>query len=202
MFKTAAIAIVLAATLATSSAASAAGGPGTWTFTYTGFYNQNAGVFDSAYQLAGSFTGSDANSDGFIGRNEITAFNLGGTNYVACAGDSNDYYSCGVETFNYKVGGKLEFYAAVSGNDPEGQAGGGHYINAGVGEFDYRYTPYSYDESANLWTADTRFQISPEMKSGGGVPAVPEPGTWAMLATGLLLVGATAARRRGQPAAR
>ena len=202
MFKTAAFAAVFAATLATSSAASATGNPTTWTFSYTGFYNQNAGVFDHSYRLAGSFTGSDLNSDGSIGKDEITAFNLGGTNYVACAGDSNAYYKCGVETFSYEVGGKLEFYAAVFGSDPEGQIGGGHYIDAGVGEFDYRFSPFSNSESANLWTEDTRFNISPEMKSGGSIPAVPEPGTWAMLATGLLLVAATSRRRRGQFAAR
>lgn len=202
MFKTVAITAVLAATLAASSAASAAGGPTTWTFSYTGFYNQNSGLFDNGYQLAGSFTGSDMDSDGFIGKSEITAFSLGGTNYVACAGDSNDYYSCGVDTFNYKVGGKLEFFASIRGSDPEGQVSAGHYIHAGVGEFRYRDTPYWSSESANLWTADTYFKISPEMKSGGSVPAVPEPGTWAMLATGLLLVAGTALRRRGQPAVR
>lgn len=202
MFKTVALAAVFAASVATSSAASAASGPSTWTFAYTGFYNQNDGVFASNYQLAGAFTGMDANSDGFIGRSEITSFSLAGTNYVACAADSNDYYKCGLDSFNYQIGGKLEFFASISGNDPEGQVSAGHYINAGVGEFDYRYTPYWSSESANLWTEDTRFQISPEMKSGVNIPAVPEPGTWAMLATGLLLVAGTALRRRGQPAAR
>ena len=202
MSKTVAIAAVLAAILATSSAASAAAGPSTWTFSYTGFFNQNANVFDSTYQLSGSFSGSDLNSDGLIGRDEITAFSVGGTNYVACAGNSNSNYQCGVDTFSYKLGGKLDFFASTMGSDPEGLAGAIHYINAGVGEFDYRYTPSWSTESANLWTQDTRFQISPEMKSGAGVPAVPEPGTWAMLATGLLLVAGTALRRRGQPAAR
>lgn len=202
MFKTAAFAGLLAATFATSTAANAAGSPTTWTFSYTGFYNQNVDVFDATYKLTGSFTGRDLNSDGFIGKEEITAFNLGGTNYVACAGDSNDYYKCGLETFNYQTGGKLDFYAAVFGSDPEGQIGGGHYIHAGVGEYDYRFSPFSNYESAYLWTADTRFQISPEMKSGDSIPAVPEPGMWAMLTTGMLLVTGISRRRRGQFAAR
>ncbi|GGY80472.1 PEP-CTERM sorting domain-containing protein [Pseudoduganella plicata] len=201
MFKSVAFAALFAATFATSSAASAAAGPITWTFAYTGFFNQAADAFVKDYRLAGSFTGMDADRDGFVRLNEITSFTLGSTNYLTCGDTGNPYYTCGMSNFSYQVGGKLEFYASTDGRDPEGMAGSGHYIHAGFGEYDYRYNPFEYTELGNVWTEQTRFQIAPMMKSGAVSP-VPEPGTWAMLATGLLLVGATASRRRGQPAAR
>jgi hypothetical protein len=178
MFKALSVALLLASG-ATAHAAQ------TWNFTYTGFYDENANVFDATRKVAGSFTGSDDNSDGILGKSEITAFFLNDVNYIACSADSNPYYQCGTDRFSYEIGGKLEFFAGTTGNDPEGLVSVGHYFDAGNRERRYRFTPTSTADASFLWTNDTQFQIS----------AIPEPGAWMMMGAGLLLVGAMVRRK-------
>lgn len=177
-----------------------------WNFSYTGFLEQNTGLFSKTYSLKGSFSGQDENRDGYLEKDEITAFFLNGVDYIGCAGSSNEYYHCGTDYFRYKIGGKLDFAAGQGGGDPEGYTGGGHYFTAGLQEQEFHYTPSSYQENVYLWTDETRFRIT--KNRGHGVPmgaqvlAVPEPGTWMMLATGLLLVAGAAKRRQPAPAIR
>jgi hypothetical protein len=193
MFKTVAFAGLLAASCVANAATS------TWNFAFTGFFDDRTGAFDQDYKMSGSFTGSDANGDGVIGMEEISNLFVNGTDYLGCAGSSTSYYQCGTQSFAYRVGGELSFVAGVTGTDPEGYTGGAHYFQTGDREWSYRYTPSSYTETSYRWTQDTKFAISSGITSGAEVPAVPEPGTWAMLATGLLLVSAagTRARRNG-----
>lgn len=199
MFRSLAFATLLAATCTVHAAP-------VWTFSYTGFLEKNTGVFSDTYTLSGSFSGQDRNRDGYLEKNEITTFFLNGVDYIGCAGASNEFYSCGTDSFRYKMrGSELAFSAGLSGRDPEGYSSGGHYFTAGDGEYEYNYSPYSASESAYLWTDQTRFTIgmgkgrSPLMAAPLQVLAVPEPGTWAMLATGLLLVTGVARRQRRQP---
>lgn len=191
MLKTVAFATLLAASCAASAAT-------TWTFSYTGFQDATAGNFVSDYKMEGSFVGDDANGDGFIEKSEITSLLLNNINYISCSADNNEFYYCGADRFSYQIGEKkLDFYVGINGASPDNSVMSGHYFHSGVEEIDYFYSPVDYHQSGYLWTEQTQFQISQGITSGAPLPAVPEPGTWVMLASGLaLLAGATARRNR------
>ena len=190
MFKT----VVLASLLAASCAANAAT---TWTFSYKGFFDEDAQEFVATRVMEGSFSGSDKNADGLIERGEITSFVLNSTDYVGCSAGSNDYYQCGLDIFSYQDGGKLDFFAGTSGTDPEGYSMAGHYFHAGNREADYRTVfGFYHESSAFVWTEQTEFTIAHTITQDAGIPAVPEPGTWTMLAAGLLLVSGASRRLR------
>jgi hypothetical protein len=159
----------------------------TWHFTYQGFHDTVTGSFDADRRLDGSFTGTDYDGDNILTRSEISSLMLHGRDYVACTGDSNEYYHCGADAFSYAVHGALHFSAGEYGSDPEGWVGRGHYFIAGEGEYGYYYNPALYEEWSYLWTPQTTFTISP----------APEPATWALLLAGLPL--AWRASRRRQP---
>ncbi|WUR14141.1 PEPxxWA-CTERM sorting domain-containing protein [[Empedobacter] haloabium] len=196
MFKKLAIAGMMAGSLAISAAASAAN---TWQFAYVGFFDEDNWMFVQDRTITGSFTGSDVNHDGIIEKEEITEFVLNGTDYMACSSMNSPYNYCGTDRFRYELGGKLDFSAGTAGTDPERIYGGGYVVRAGIEEYSYRFTPESETRSgAYLWTDETRFSIT-SLSSGGVTPAVPEPGTWAMILTGLALVAGVARRRRNEP---
>lgn len=195
MLKKLAIAGLFAGSLATGAAASAAN---TWQFSYVGFLDEENWTFAENHTISGSFTGNDANSDGVLDLGEISQFVLDGTDYMACATGSPFNY-CGTDRFRYELGGKLDFSAGTASSDPEGFNGGGYVVRAGIETYSYRFTPYSESRSGGyLWTDETKFSIT-SLSSGGVTPAVPEPGTWAMILTGLALVGGVARRRKSEP---
>ncbi|AVR95392.1 PEPxxWA-CTERM sorting domain-containing protein [Pseudoduganella armeniaca] len=194
MIKTLAVAGILAGSLVAGGASAASQ---TWNFAYAGFFDALSGEFDSNYRISGSFTGADINHDGVIGKEEISEFIVNGTDYIGSA-QNTPYSYVGAEAFNYRIGGQLNFTAGTGARDPEGMYYYSHIIRAGLNELDKVLTPY--DERTNMsyeWTDETQFSIT-SMTSGGVTPAVPEPGTWAMILTGLALVGGAARRRKDQ----
>lgn len=196
MFKTIAFATLMAASCGAHAVT-------TWTFTYSGFQHEFTEEFAADRVLQGSFTGHDINGDGYIKKDEISSFFLNGTDYLGCAGYSNENYQCGTDIFQYRIGGALDFTAGERGADPEGIYSNGHYYVSGDREFDYSFTPFSAVRNDYLWTGETRFEINNAVVLASPVLAVPEPGTWAMLATGLLLVAGVARRREAaQPVRR
>jgi MYXO-CTERM domain-containing protein len=165
-----------------------------WTFTYTGFYDQEAAVFLPDMQIAGSFTGTDANADGVLDLGELNSLTIGSMDYIACASGSNAYYHCGADRFTFSPNQGLSFSLGEYGSDPEGWRGGGHFVESGKMRYDYDFDPRTSTEHHLLWTDAT----SLTMLSASPVSPVPEAPAWAMLAAGL---GAVALwrRRPGKP---
>ena len=162
-----------------------------WTFSYTGFYDREAAVFLPDVQLLGSFTGNDANGDGVLVRTELTSLLIGSRDYVACAGDSNDYYHCGTDSFTFSSG-SLSFSLGEYGSDPEGWVGDGRAVTTGDTDSTWHYDPASFNERHLDWTGATQLVLTNRAELGGAgtgqlgqVPAVPEPATWALLLGGL-----------------
>jgi hypothetical protein len=160
-----------------------------WAFSYTGFYDQEAGLFMPDLRLDGSFAGIDANLDGILERGELTSLKIGEMDYVACAGSSNAYYHCGADSFRFSTGEGLAFSLGETSSDPEGWVGGGHLITTGEMRYEYRFDPYSTSEHHLRWTEDTALYM---------VSTVPEVPAWAMLLVGVTGVFLKLRQRRGQ----
>jgi MYXO-CTERM domain-containing protein len=156
-----------------------------WTFTYTGFYDQEAAAFLPDMQIAGSFTGIDVDADGVLEIGELSSLTIGAMDYIACAASSNAYYHCGADSFVFSPNTGLSFSLGEYGSDPEGWNSGGHLIESGKLSYDYQITPYNTAEHHLLWTGDTVLN----MMSASPVSPVPEAPAWAMLAAGLGAVG-------------
>jgi hypothetical protein len=163
-----------------------------WTFTYTGFYDQEAAVFLPDMQIAGSFTGSDLNLDGLLEREELTSLTIGTMDYVACAAGSNTYYHCGADSFAFSPERGLSFSVGEYGSDPEGWVGGGHLVESGKMSYEYQFNPGGSVDHHLYWTDGTVLN----MLSASPVSPVPEAPGWAMLAAGLGAVGGVRLLRR------
>jgi MYXO-CTERM domain-containing protein len=166
-----------------------------WTFTYTGFYDQEAAVFLPDAQIAGSFTGFDLNTNGVLEIGELTSLTIGSMDYVACAASSNMYYHCGADSFLFSPEKGLSFSLGEYGSDPEGFHSGGHLIESGKLSYDYEITPYSTMEHHLNWTDGTVLN----MMSASPVSPVPEAPAWAMLVAGLGAVALWRRRPRAVP---
>ena len=147
-----------------------------WLFSYSGFYDQEAGRFLPDARLDGAFTGIDANGDGAIERSELTSLHIGAVDYVACAASSNAYYHCGADSFLFSAARTLSFDLAEYGSDPEGWVGGGRLITAGALDYTYSFSPFASSERHLYWTDATTLTL---------VNAVPEAPAWALLLAGL-----------------
>lgn len=171
--------------------------PTEWEFSWQGFWVYPGGGFgydDPAYTFTGTFAGIDADHDGVIGRGELTSLVLDGTQYVGCAGYLPSD-SCGISAFSYSAEGGLvlsaqrTIYSAEPGSEAGWTAQSWEYRSGdriARGHFGYQMPLEEYSLTFASYTTTTVTQIS----------AVPEPATYAMLAAGLLMVGAGARRGR------
>ena len=140
-------------------------------------FDELGGRFDPMHVLAGEFTAEDVNDDGVIDYGELESLQIyGDMNYKECQGQESPYFSCGVGPFYFGPGDELSFSLGVENHDRPRLTGRGHTID--TGDRDWRYTivngviePSSYYK----WTDATTLQIM----------VVPEPGGWAMLASGV-----------------
>lgn len=192
MFKT----VILAGLLAASCAASAA--TDTWTFTYQGFQNQSTGMFSSDAIFTGSFSGNDVNRNGVIEKSELSSLFIDSIDYATCAAGTGTFFRCGMENFSYEIGGKLDFTTSLDSIDPQTYAGETFYYQTGVLAYERRFNAQAATLEDLRWTNRTQFAISGGPTSGAEIPAIPEPGTWAMLAAGLAVITGAALRRRPQ----
>lgn len=191
------------------SSALAQATPIQWAFSYTGFYDTEAGNFLSDMRFDGSFSGNDANRNGVLERGELTSLLFGGKDYVACAAASNAYYHCGADTFTYSAKDGLAFSLGEYGGDPEGWNSSGHLVTSGEMSYDYEITPYATSEHHLVWTDATALQMTappPRTSktvlaamtttvSAGTAAAVPEAPTWALMLAGLAGLGLWRRRR-------
>ncbi|MQA21785.1 PEP-CTERM sorting domain-containing protein [Rugamonas rivuli] len=153
-----------------------------WSFTFTGFYDQEADVFLPANQLSGTFSGTDLNGNGILELNELSRLHINGEyaadNFINCA--STSYFACGTGSFSYRLGGKLDFDLGWHGWDDEGYLDTGHRIHTYDVDFAWdRHGPCcagSTEQHLN-WTAQTQQVV---------LGPVPEPAGYAMLGVGLL----------------
>lgn len=172
-----------------------------WTFSYTGFHDQEAQSFDPGMTLSGSFSGDDANGDGLLERQELASLMVGDTDYVACSAGNNASYHCGVDSFAFTAAHGLSFSLGAYGSDPEGWVGGGWLIETGNMRYDYAFNPGGGSEHHLLWTADTLLQMASMLPVAADaapvtLAAVPEPATWAILGLGMVGIGLSRRRPR------
>lgn len=165
-----------------------------WTFTYTGFDDQEAGTFLPDMTLSGAFQGIDADGDGVLAREELVSLLVGGKDYIACAAASNAYYHCGVDSFAFSSAAGLSFSLGEFGSDPEGWVGAGSLVDTGNTNYSYQFNPGDFTEHHLNWTAATALRMTQALLAAqeaqaSEVAAVPEPATWALLGLGGAVFG-------------
>jgi hypothetical protein len=151
----------------------------TWSFSYTGFLDNETGFFMPDVRLAGKFVAQDFNRNDVIDMDELFAFEVDGREYVAdsfC--NTTRYLTCKLNSFSYD-NGSLDFSVEWWGND-EAVSGWGGRVLAGQSYSSYSYRESETWTSSYSWTPQTRFMITPPPSP------VPEPQMALMLGLGLL----------------
>jgi hypothetical protein len=174
------LASLLAATALTSAltSASASADLQTWSYGYTGFFDDNAGVWNPDYTIGGSFAGEDRNHDRKISFDELSSLTINGQEYGPNC-PSEFYFRCSTAAFNYDIAaGRLNFSAGFDGRDPEGYFYFGFHVMTGQSAFSYNYNIFGGSSTeTHSFRPETQFSVSP--------PPVPEPETYALMASGL-----------------
>jgi len=155
----------------------------TWTFTYTGFYDNEGQVYRPDLTLKGEFTGADLDADGVIERTELSGFQLFHgffpLDLLNCPTVYPDSYGCTVERFFFSEAAGLDF----SGDHYRSNmhTGNTEYLRVatGISWVTGHYSGRAGSEpgsSTFFWTPQTSLSI---------VSSVPEPGQATLLALGL-----------------
>ncbi|OFA07107.1 PEP-CTERM sorting domain-containing protein [Duganella sp. HH101] len=169
----------------------------TWQFSYTGFYDADAGVFDPNYRIAGSFSATDANHDSRIEKSELTDFTINGDlPYLPCTQVQNPrpLRHCDISSFSYLLGSRqLNFETHEYHSDPEGFYY--WYTDIRTGSAILQQTYFGIFTVSLKWSSQHNWTEQTVLAVTGPGP-VPEPGTYAMLLAGMGLVGYAARRRR------
>ena len=184
MFKRLACAAVLATGCWSAQAAPSA--LPQWEFSYTGLFDEGAGVFDPSFRLSGSFSGSDLNSDGAIDETELTGLRFQGLDFLDCG--VGGPRSCEAPLFSYQLGGGIQ--AGLVWSEYEACCTTVH-VFSGNEYFTNRIELGQNNPRAWQVTSATVISITP----------VPEPSQWAMGAAGLAVLG-LAGLARSRSAAR
>ena len=180
---------LLCAGVLASCAALAQAQPNLWVFTYTGFYSTLEEQFLPGYQVAGSFSGNDADGNGALEAGELDSLTVGGTDYFYCMENSSRYMRCSITRFSFAPSGKLDVGVAWSGNDEfySGWYGG---FSTGSGSYYTTYGRFDTFTSDYNWTDQTTLTVS----------LVPEPSGALMTLAGLLILGGLSYKESKQEA--
>jgi hypothetical protein len=156
-----------------------------WEFSYTGF--SDGQTFHPDYHLSGLFLGDDADHDGVLQQSELQRFYWDGIDYPLSGEDYCASLRCELKNFSYSLDGRLDFSTTWRYSDENSFSSG--YTIAGESTGSGGWAGDGPVGSTTwYWTEQTRFEITP--------PPVPEPGSAAMLAVGLLAVGGWRRLRR------
>ncbi|WEF35532.1 hypothetical protein [Pseudoduganella chitinolytica] len=172
---------------ALGAAAASASAETLWEFSYTGFHNREANVFDPTLRFSGAFSGTDADSNGELDITELTHFSWDNRLYVDRGGRPCGASQCELNGFTYDLRlGQLNFSSHWAYEDEASRSSGSTQAGAQLSYFGY--TPGGSVSSHYLWTPATQFAINP--------PPIPEPAAIWLLGAGLATVAACAGRGR------